>query len=338
MSRKGREIRRPPLPRAGATVDEDVAAQVRGLRLRSGDMRSFAVLARTRHFRRAAEELAATQPAISARLVALESELGARLVERGDGTFRLTDAGEAALATFNRVLSELDALGTRLRGQIEPAPATLRIGAIDSVVSTWMPDLLKALQRDLPHLKIELTVDGTRPLAAGLKKGLLDIIFAIQPVVDDGFRSFSPCVLQMIWAGSPRLIDPERAYAPRDLADMPIISFPKDSPPFQMIAPYFHDEQVLAAKLTSCNSLYAIINLMLDGFGIAALPTVSIRRELAAGRLVPLKVLKHFSAMPVVASYQAHSHQEQVRAVVEQSRRVAAEFCAAAAPGTAWVE
>jgi len=338
MSRKSRDGRKSPSPRAGAPADKNAAAQGRALRLRSGDMRTFAVLTRTRHFRRAAEELASTQPAISARLAALENELRAKLVERRDGAFRLTDAGEAALATFDKVLSELDALGARLRGEVEPAPATLRIGAIDSVVSTWMPDLLKALQRDLPHLKIELTVDGTRPLAAGLKKGLLDIIFAIQPVVDDGFRSFSPCVLQMIWAGSPRLIDPDRAYAPRDLANMPIVSFPKDSPPFQMIAPYFHDEQVLAAKLTSCNSLYAIINLILDGFGIAALPTVSIRRELSAGRLVPLKVLKHFPAMPVVASYQALSHQEQIRAVVEQSRRVAAEFCAAAAPGTAWIE
>lgn len=333
MSRKGRDGKKSP-----ASGDNTPSGQGRGLRLRSGDMRTFAVLTRTRHFRRTAEELASTQPAISARLAALEAELGARLIDRGDGTFRLTEAGEAALDSFDKVLRELDMLAARLRNEIEPAPATLRIGAIDSVVSTWMPGLLKTLQRRMPHLKIELTVDGTRPLAVGLKKGLLDIIFAIQPVVDDGFRSFSPCVLQMIWAGSPRLIDPDRAYAPRDLAEMPIISFPKDSPPFQMIAPYFHDEQVLAAKLTSCNSLYAIINLILDGFGIAALPTVSIRRELNTGRLVPLKVVKHFPSMPVVASYQALSHQDQIRAVVEESRRAAAEFCAAAAPGTAWIE
>src|SRR5690606_1389100 len=108
------------------------------------------------------------------------------------------------------------------------------------------------------------TVDGTMPLHAGLKAGRLDIAFAILPMIDEGFRNFIPCILQMVWAGSPRLIDPGRAYTPRDLAALPIVSFPRGSPPYLMVAPYFHDEQVLASKLTSCNSLYAIVNLIAD--------------------------------------------------------------------------
>ncbi|WP_187969792.1 LysR family transcriptional regulator [Aquibium microcysteis] len=310
----------------------------RGLQVRSVDLRSFVVLSRTRHFRRAAEELATSQPAISARIAALEEELGCRLIERGDGAFRLTEAGERALETFETVLAELDRLAARLRREPEPVAATLRIGAIDTVAATWLPGLIETLHARYPHLRVELTVDGTKALALGLKKGFFDIIFAIQPVVDEGFRSFTACVLQMGWVGSPRLINPDRTYTPQDLAAMPIISFPKDSPPFQMVAPYFHDEQVLASKLTSCNSLYAIVSLILDGFGVAALPSVAIRRELANGRLVSMKVTKHFPSMPVVASYQALTHHQFIRAVVDESRRAAALFCAAAKPGTAWVE
>jgi DNA-binding transcriptional LysR family regulator len=134
------------------------------------------------------------------------------------------------------------------------------------------------------------------------------------------------------------LIDPDHAYTPQDLAGMPIISFPKDTPPFQMVAPYFHDEQVLASKLTSCNSLYAIVSLIRDGFGVAALPSVAIRQELASGRLVSMRVTKHFPAMPVIASYRAVTHQKFIRAVADESRRAAALFCAAAKPGTAWTE
>jgi DNA-binding transcriptional LysR family regulator len=310
----------------------------RGLQVRSIDLRSFVVLSRTRHFGRAAAELATTQPAISARIAALEEELGCRLIERGDGVFRLTEAGERALETFEEVLMRLDGLVARLRQEPEPVAATLRIGAIDTVAATWLPGLIETLHGRYPQLRVELTVDGTKALSHGLKKGFFDIIFAIHPVVDEGFRSFSACVLQMIWVGSPRLINPERIYTPQDLAGMPIITFPRDTPPYQMVAPYFQDEQVLASKLTSCNSLYAIVSLLLDSFGVAALPTVAIRRELASGRLVSMKVTKHFPSMPVIASYQALTHQQFMRAVAEESRRAAALFCATVKPGTAWVE
>lgn len=301
-------------------------------------MRTFVVLTRTRNFRRAAEELHATQPAISGRLAALEAELGQKLIERGEGLFRLTEAGAKVLKGFEAALEELDRMTAGLSGHPAIRREPLRIGAIDTVAATWMPDLIDRLHGRFPDLQIELTVDGTAHLVAGLREGRLDIIFAIHPAVDDSARSFGSCVLQMVWAGSPRLIDPGRSYTPRDLAGLPIISFPRGSPPFQMVAPYFHDEQELASKLTFCNSLYAIIDLTLHGFGVAALPTVTIRREIRAGRLHVLKVTKHFPSMPVVASYQATTHQEMIRVTVEESRAVAAAFCARVEPGTAWVE
>src|SRR5690606_37054936 len=234
-------------------------------------------------------ELATSQPAISARVAALEDKLGVRLIERGEGVFRLTEAGQLALETFEKVLAELDRLAFRLRNEPEPVAATLRVGAIDTVAATWLPGLIETLHARYPHMRVELTVDGTRALSVGLRKGNFDIIFAMHPVVDEGFRTFSACVLQMIWVGSPRLINPDRVYTPQDLAAMPIITFPRDTPPYQMVAPYFHDEQVLASKLTSCNSLYAIVSLLLDSYGVAALPTVALRRELASGRLVPIR-------------------------------------------------
>lgn len=301
-------------------------------------MRTFVVLTRTRNFRRAAEELNTTQPAISSRLAAIEREYGSRLIERGDGVFRLTDAGELVLKGFETALHELDQVSAQLSGSPLMRSTPLRLGAIDTVAATWMPDLIDKLHARFPSVQIELTVDGTAPLLAGLKADRFDVAFGIQPLVDEGFRSFSPCVLQMIWAGSPRLIDPGHRYTPGDLAQLPIISFPKASPPFLMIAPYFHDEKLLAANLTSCNSLYAIVNLLVEGFGVATLPAVAIRRELKTGQLCALNVTKLFPAMPVVASYQTLTQQHTIRAVVEASRAVAGEFCARAEPETAWVE
>jgi DNA-binding transcriptional LysR family regulator len=306
--------------------------------MREIDMRTFVSLARTRHFGRTADEMGATQPAISSRLAALESDFGCRLVHRSDRAFALTAAGKQVLAQFETMLREMEDLRRSLRNQAQLRRAPLRLGAIDSVSATFMPALIDTLRAAVPDLRIELTVDGTRPLVEGMRRGELDMSFCLHPVLEDGFRSYIACHLQMVWAGSPRLINPDRRYEVSELAALPIISFPRDSPPFQMIAPFFHDEQVLASKLTSCNSLYAMVNLLIDGFGIGAIPTVTIRREIAQGLLHSIKVAKRFPPMPIVASYQARTDQGFLRQVVTQAKAVVADYCARVDPQLAWLD
>jgi len=302
------------------------------------DIETFVVLARNRHFGRTAKELHATQPAVSSRLAALEEELGCRLVERGAGDFRLTPEGERALDAFHTVLGSVTTLREGLQGAHPAVPPVVRIGAIDSIACTWMPHLIEQLRARLPNLKIELTVEGTKLLVAGLGKGEFDIIFAVDPAVGDGLGSFVSCVLQMIWVGSPKLIDPDRPYSVDELAQMPIVTFPKDSPPYRQIAPYFQDESVLASKLTSSNSLFAIVNLLIDGFGVSVIPTVTIRRELKQGLLHPIRVAKRFPPMPIIATYQATTDRALIQTVVQQARASAADYCASVDPATAWID
>ncbi|MBZ8133742.1 LysR family transcriptional regulator [Afifella sp. IM 167] len=305
--------------------------------MRIVDINTFLVLVRTRHFRRTAEILNTSQPAISARLLALENEFGVRLIERGDGAFRVTPEGEKALQAFQHILDSLQDLTANLSGQEASAPRNVRIGAIDSIASTFMPNLVDSLHQAMPRLKIDVSVEGTKLLVEGMERGEYDIIFAVDPVIGDNFRSFSSLVLEMAWAGSPSLIDPQRVYSVDDLSRMPIITFPKDTPPYRQIAPYFQDERVLASKLTSSNSLFAIINLLIHGFGVGAIPSVTIEREIAAGLLCPIKVSKRFPPLPIVATYQTASDYDLVRLVVEQARQSAADFCDGLAAKVAWV-
>lgn len=307
----------------------------RAFAMRTLDMMTFLVLARNRHFGRTAQELNTTQPAISSRLALLESEYGCKLVHRGDREFRLTTEGERALEVFQHVVESLQDLQAELKQGYAGAVA-VRIGAIDSVASTWMPHLIETLRDIAPNLRIELTVDGTKDLVHDMGKGKFDLIFCLDPAIGDGFRSFVACVWQMIWAGSPKLVDERVTYSVDELARMPIITFPRDTPPYRQIAPYFQDERVLASKMTSSNSLFAIINLVIDGFGVAALPTVTIDRELDTGLVLSMKVSKWFPPMPIVATYQSSTHQKIIQLVADQARESARAFCERAKPGSAW--
>lgn len=302
------------------------------------DMTTFVSLARHRHFGRAAQELHTTQPAISIRLAAIEQEFGCKLMHRTGRDFSLTPAGERVLAVFRSILTSYDGLKSELADDPAVGGKVVRIGAIDSVSSTWLTPFVESLHQSFPTLKIEITVEGTKSLIEGLNHGELDVIFAVDPAIGDNFRSFSSCVLQMTWAGSPKIIDPDRVYSVDDLAQMPIITFPKDTPPYRMIAPYFQDERALAGKLTSSNSLYSIINLLIDGFGVGAIPTVTIKRELKMGLLHPIRVAKRFPAMPIIGTYQAVTEEDLIRRVVEHARLSAALYCATVDPSMAWVD
>jgi DNA-binding transcriptional LysR family regulator len=98
---------------------------------------------------RAAEKLHITQSAMSSRIAALEEELGVQLLDRREKQFRLTVAGQRFQQQAVRLL-ELQRqikqeLGTRRSGAM-----ALRIGAIESVVHSWLPGWLQQLRSRHP--------------------------------------------------------------------------------------------------------------------------------------------------------------------------------------------
>ncbi len=78
-------------------------------------LRFFLAVAEELNFRRAAEKIHATQPALSRRIQALEHELGVSLFERNTRNVSLTPAGRRFMTAARRGLSALDAGVCELR-------------------------------------------------------------------------------------------------------------------------------------------------------------------------------------------------------------------------------
>src|ERR1043165_5306257 len=68
-------------------------------------LRYLASLARHRHFGRAAEDCAVTQPALSMQIRELEREIGVHLVERRPGGNMLTETGAEVAERAARILA-----------------------------------------------------------------------------------------------------------------------------------------------------------------------------------------------------------------------------------------
>ena len=95
----------------------------------------FMILARERHFGRAAEALGITQPSLSSAIKALEEQLGVQLVRRGSRYQGLTPEGERVLEWARRNVADARAMQAEMQASRKGVSGLLRLG----VIPTAMP-------------------------------------------------------------------------------------------------------------------------------------------------------------------------------------------------------
>ncbi|PXW24999.1 LysR family transcriptional regulator [Paraburkholderia caballeronis] len=265
-------------------------------------LETFVWLARLRSFRLTAERLHATQAAISSRISALEQELGVRLFERGPREVTLTQDGSKALPFAEQML-KLNQTMLASVGDRSKIAGLLRVGAIESVVHTWLPELIKRIRDEYPKLALELTSDTSANLAVLLANGQIDVALQTTPVAGADASNVPLGSLPMCWMASPALNLAGQTLTEAELAAYPILSFPRHSPPHAFLSGLFAASGEIDAQINCLSSVAAIIRLVVDGFGIAVLPAAFVMRELEAGQLHLLKVEHRVPALPLVAAY-----------------------------------
>jgi DNA-binding transcriptional LysR family regulator len=131
-------------------------------------------LAREQHFGRAAAACHASQPALSAAIRKLETELGVPIARRGQRFSGFTPEGEEVVRWAHRILAERDALRTdldRMRGGLT---ATLRIGAIPTAVPVT-PLLTEPFSAHHPLAHVTIEVLAAREITRRLEEFDLDV-------------------------------------------------------------------------------------------------------------------------------------------------------------------
>lgn len=145
-------------------------------------LRYLSALAEHRHFGRAADSCAVTQPALSMQIRELERELGADLVERRPGEAVLTATGLEVLSRADRILIAVNDLVDAAHHRGRPLTGFFRLGVIPTVAPYLLPPLLPALQARYPELKLEIRETQTDVLLRELRRGQLDAVLVALPL------------------------------------------------------------------------------------------------------------------------------------------------------------
>lgn len=138
-------------------------------------LRAFVLVARHRHFTRAAETLGVAQPSVSYQVRALERELKVRLVELVDRRVYLTEAGERLAQRAELLVNELDDLEQEMRAFSGGRLGRLRIGATRTIGGYVLPGLLADFSARHPQIELRVTIDNTRAIEQLLLERRLDL-------------------------------------------------------------------------------------------------------------------------------------------------------------------
>jgi LysR family hydrogen peroxide-inducible transcriptional activator len=143
-------------------------------------LRYLVALARHRHFGKAAEDCAVTQPALSMQVRELEREIGAALVERRTGEVALTETGLEAARRAEHILAATRDLVdfVRYRGVLT---GKLSLGIIPTLAPYLLPRVLPRLQTAYPQLRLEVRETQTKALLSELSAGDLDVVMLALP-------------------------------------------------------------------------------------------------------------------------------------------------------------
>lgn len=266
---------------------------------------------------RAADKLFLTQSAMSSRIAALEEELGVLLLDRREKQFRLTIAGARFFIYAERLL-ELQREAKTEMGSGGALAVSLRIGAIESVLHSWLIPWIERLRADHPSLALELSVETTPILVEQVQRGTQDIVFAALPAAADGVRSLAFPSMDMVFIGHED-VHRKRRYALAELGALELLTFQRGSHPHVALLDLFRQEGLEPTRVHTISSISAMVQLVQGGFGVATLPHCAVQRMQNHPFLRALPCSSTLQPLPIHASYRTDPATHAVETVVKSA-------------------
>lgn len=266
---------------------------------------------------RAAEKLFLTQSAMSSRIATLEEELGVLLLDRRDKQFRLTVAGMRFLVYAQRLLELQREIKSEM-GSDASSAVSMRIGAIESVLHSWLIPWIERLRVDFPELELELSVDTSPILADQVSRGTQDLVFAAVAASGEDVRNAALQPMKMGFIGHKRM-DRKRRYTLPEIAQREILTFQRGSQPHVMLLELFRQKGEEPGRIHTVSSVSAMIQLVQGGLGIATLPLQAVQRLSGYEELKVLSCDALLEPLPIHASYRTDPTSRIVETVLSSA-------------------
>lgn len=254
------------------------------------DLRLFIHIAESPSLTQGARKAFLSPAAASARIKALESQLGSRLLYRDSRGVELTPAGQRLLQHARLIMRQVDYLKSEFTEYGTDAAGHIRIFANTTAVTEFLPEVLAGFLAERPGVTVDLQERLSRDIVRGVLDGAADLGIIAGPVQAPG--------LQVLHFSTDRLV--LAVPLGHALAQRLSVSF-ADTLAYQHIGLHegstllsFLREQVehlggsLALRI-QVSSFEAICRMIEGGVGIGIIPESAARRH---SRTMQLAILQ----------------------------------------------
>ncbi len=250
----------------------------------------FTAVFRCSSVTKAAAELHLAQPSVSLAVKELEEYYGVRLFERIGRSISPTEAGKEFYGYALHIVSLFDEMEKKIRNW--DTVGSLRIGASITIGTRILPVLLKEFRKEYPELRTEAFVGRSQAIEQRILDNAADIgLIENQPGNPD--LCAIPFMQDELCAVVPPdhpLAGRKKAAALEELAQYPFLMREKGSAGREILDACFEVSQLSVRPVLESSSTQAIVSSVAEGLGVAVLPYLLVRKDIAEGTVsqVPL--------------------------------------------------
>src|ERR687883_258041 len=254
-----------------------------------GQVQAFIEVARTGNVSRAAEALYVTQPALTARIQALEKELGETLFVRTGRGVRLTDAGRVFLPAAERAIQAIDDGRQALSDRRSASAGRLALGAAPAVSTYVLPPVLKRFAALHPRVDVAVRTGHSEEILQMVLKDEVQVglVRTMRHSDIDSVPLYDDELVLVCY--------PQHRFARRGVVELAevgrerLVMFDRTSSYFELTQSLFLRAGVVAHTVMELDNIEAAKKMVEEGLGVALLPPdlveVHRRLEAAAARL-----------------------------------------------------
>ncbi|MCR5127216.1 MAG: LysR family transcriptional regulator [Lachnospiraceae bacterium] len=144
-------------------------------------IKTFMVLAHTKNYTRAANQLFVAQSTVTNRIHELERELGFSLFKRTNRSVELTPEGEKFRLYGEKVIELTDTSLAEL-SSVQKYDHYLRIGCADSIYEGHLANLILKHRKSHPRDYLKISIGLTDHLLEQIQNDMLDVVFTYLPL------------------------------------------------------------------------------------------------------------------------------------------------------------
>ena len=241
------------------------------------DLQAFRAVAELGSFRKAAESVSISQPALSRRIDKLEDALGVRLFERTTRSVALTTVGRVFARSAEQLLDDLDAALLGIRDVSSSRLGHVTIACVPSVAYYFLPNVISTFRRRFPRIRVKLLDSSANDVLAAVMSGEAD--FGVSFMGSQDSEVEFKVLLQERFVAACRRDHPlarKKRVTWNELYEYEYVSVDKTSGNRLLLDQALSAVAPRAPSVCETRHVTSMLGLVEAGIGVAAVPSMAM--------------------------------------------------------------